>query len=267
MMADTDNETLKQEVRDYWNAHPCGTQFTDLQPGSREFFDEVERYRFEIQPFMRDIVRFDQYAGKKVLEVGCGLGTDLIQFARAGAEVTGIDLTPQSIDFVRKRFRLEGLPLRADVADAEHLPFDDDSFDVVYSFGVLHHTPNTQRAVREVYRVLKPGGEAVVMLYHKNSFHVRVGTPLFSMFRAWNGRFRRATASVDDWVRIYDGGDNPLGKAYTKSEAARLFAAFRNVTFELRDPIRRRFPEFLNSFNQHVLAPFSGFYLFIRGEK
>ncbi|MCL5737069.1 MAG: hypothetical protein M1303_00265, partial [Bacteroidetes bacterium] len=88
---------LKNEVREYWNSHPCGTQFTDLKWGSKEFFDEVERFRYATQPFMNEIVGFDKFKGKKIIEIGCGLGTDLLQFARGGANVTGVDLTAQSI--------------------------------------------------------------------------------------------------------------------------------------------------------------------------
>ncbi|MEX2116102.1 MAG: class I SAM-dependent methyltransferase, partial [Bacteroidota bacterium] len=139
----TGETLLKREVQAYWDAHPCGTQFTDLEWGSREFFEQVETFRYTLQPFMDRIMRFKEYKGKRLLEIGCGLGTDLLQFARAGAHVTGIDLTPASIDLARKRFSLYGIPADLQVADAENLPFPDESFDVVYSFGVLHHTPDT----------------------------------------------------------------------------------------------------------------------------
>lgn len=172
MLAEQKSEEAKEQVRAFWNAHPCGTQFTHLAWGSREFFDEVERVRYTIQPFMRDLVGFDLFPGKRLLEIGCGLGTDLLQFARGGALVTGVDLTPASIELVKACFALHGLPVHAQVADAENLPFEDNAFDVVYSFGVLHHTPDTQKALDEVYRVLKPGGKIILMLYHKHSLHV-----------------------------------------------------------------------------------------------
>jgi len=124
-MIETNDEALKQQVRDYWNAHPCGTQFTGLEWGSKKFFDEVERFRYGTQPFMRSLMEFDNFRGKRLLEIGCGLGTDLLQFARSGALVTGVDLTPASIELVQKRFAMEGLPVEARVADAENLPFAD----------------------------------------------------------------------------------------------------------------------------------------------
>ncbi|PIO49117.1 MAG: hypothetical protein CMR00_00005, partial [[Chlorobium] sp. 445] len=102
-------EVLKSGVHDYWNAHPCGTKFTDAEPGSKAFYDEVERYRYETQPFMEALCKFKAFRGKTLLEVGCGLGTDLLQFARHGAHVTGIDLTEESIALAKQRFELYGI--------------------------------------------------------------------------------------------------------------------------------------------------------------
>ena len=268
-MINTTDEELKEQVREYWNAHPCGTQFTDVEWGSKEFFDEVERFRYATQPFMSRIAGFREFSGKRLLEVGCGLGTDLIEFARGGAVVTGVDLTPQSIELVRKRFALEGFAVDARVSDAEHLPFGDSSFDVVYSFGVLHHTPNTQQAIDEVYRVLKPGGKIIIMLYHKNSLHVWLGVPLYVL---WKTLKKGASAlarptEVEDWVRVYDGGENPLGKAYSRAEAERMFSRFRDRSYTLCDSYRRRFPKIVNAINQKLLAPWCGFWMVIKGTK
>ena len=202
-MMNEQDEQLKAQVREYWNSHPCGTQFTDVEWGSKEFFDEVERFRYDTQPFMERIVGFKKFAGKTLLEVGCGLGTDLLEFAKGGAIVTGVDLTPQSIELVKKRFALADIPVDARVSDAEHLPFGDNSFDVVYSFGVLHHTPNTQQAIDEVYRVLKPGGKIVIMLYHKNSLHVWLGIPLYLLWKFLQTKGSKLPAQL--FLRIGSG--------------------------------------------------------------
>jgi ubiquinone/menaquinone biosynthesis C-methylase UbiE len=268
MISET-NEQLKAQVREYWDAHPCGTQFTNLTWGSKEFFDEVERFRYTTQPFMKRIVGFDEFGGKKLLEVGCGLGTDLLQFARGGALVTGADLAPQSIELVKRRFALEGIPINAQVADAENLPFEDNSFDVVYSFGVLHHTPDTQKAIDEIYRVLKPHGKIVIMLYHKHSVHVWIGVPLFVAWKALRKKdtpLERPT-KTEDWIRMYDGATNPLGKAYSRSEMNEMFSKFRNRQYTICDPYRRRFPRFVNLINQALVAPFYGFWIVIKAEK
>ena len=215
------------------------------------------------QPFMRRVMGFDQYSGKRLLEIGCGLGTDLLQFARGGAVVTGVDLTPASVELVRKRFAMYGLAVEARVADAERLPFSDNSFDVVYSFGVLHHTPNTRKAVEEVYRVLKPGGRIIIMLYHRRSMHVQLGGLYTRIVQssANNGK------SPEDWVRTYDGEDNPLGKAYTRGEIRQMFRMFKGLSLATVDPFRRRLPRMLNLINQSLISRWWGFWLVIKGSK
>jgi len=266
---------LKEQVREYWNAHPCGTQFTDLEWGSRAFFQEVEGFRYRMQPFMHSIIGFDRYAGRDLLEIGCGLGTDLLQFARGGARVTAVDLAPSSVELVKKLFHLHGLTVDARVADAENLPFDDNEFDFVYSFGVLHHTPNTQRAIDEVYRVLKPGGECVIMLYHRRSLYTIVGTPLYTIARAFSSKRLRqeadrapsAPSTVEEWVRRYDGTMNPLGKAYTRVEVQSMFRSFHSLRIQFCDPIRRHLPALFNWMNQRLLASRFGFYMVIHATK
>ena len=262
-MKERDDDKLKQQVREYWNAHPCGTQFTHLVPGSKEFYKEVERYRYETQPFMRTVMEFDGFKGKRLLEIGCGLGTDLLQFARGGAEVTGIDLTPASIELVKKRFAQARVRVKAQVADAERLPFSDNSFDVVYSFGVLHHTPNTQKAIEEVYRVLKPGGRIVIMLYHRRSMHVQLGM----LYAFLASKVRRTGGIVEDWVRQYDGEGNPLEKSYARGEIKHMFQKFSGLKLKTVDPYRRGLPGILNVFNQKFLASWWGFWLVIKAVK
>jgi ubiquinone/menaquinone biosynthesis C-methylase UbiE len=261
-----DEQSLKDQVRSYWNARPCGTQFTRLGWGTPDFYADVERTRYATHPFMREVAEFGAFAGRELLEVGCGLGTDLIQFARAGAKVTGVDLAPRSIELVTRRFALEGLPVDARVADAEALPFADHSFDVVYSFGVLHHTPDTSRAVGEIRRVLKPDGRAIVMLYHLRSLRVVVGGALHGV-RQLMRRDPRWGSTVEDWVRIYDGQENPLGKAYSRADVERMFAGFRERRYRVCHPVRQSAPWLLSALSQRLLAPWCGFFLVIKAWK
>ena len=263
-MVDRDSEVLKNEVRDYWNSNPCGTQFTDLEWGNKAFFDEVERFRYQSQPFMNRLIEFDQHRGERLLEVGCGLGTDLLQFARGGAIVSGVDLTPRSIELVRQRFALYGFPVSAQVADAEYLPFEDNLFDVVYSFGVLHHTPNTRHALEEAHRVLRPGGRLILMLYHKTSLHVLLGAPLHFLKGAQG---EKEQTIAEDWVRVFDGQGNPLGKSYTRSEVRAMIPPMSQLEFTSVDPIRRRWPVWANAVNQFLFARRFGFFLIIKGTK
>src|SRR5229473_1911669 len=169
------NAELKERVRAFWQAHPCGTKFSDAEMGTREFFERVEAHRYAKEWHIPKAADFAGARGLRVLEIGCGLGTDGAQFAKAGADYTGVDLTDAAVELARKHFELLGLRGEFRTADAENLDFADESFDLVYSHGVLHHTPDIEAAIGEIHRVLKPGGRAIVMLYHRGSYNYRIG--------------------------------------------------------------------------------------------
>lgn len=254
------DEQLKERVRAFWQAHPCGTKFSDTEIGTREFFERIERHRYAKEWHIPAAADFAGASGLRVLEIGCGMGTDGAQFAKAGADYTGVDLTEAAIELARKRFELFGLKGTLQVADAENLDFADESFDVVYSHGVLHHTPDIAAAVREIHRVLKPGGRAIVMLYHRGSYNYRVGIRVLrragagllkseagiklinvltgepidalreraALMRAPNGHLSAAELLNEST----DGAGNPLARVYSRREARELFKDFREV--ELR---------------------------------
>lgn len=174
---DTDwDAQVRDEARAQWGHDPAGSSHAgEAELGTPESFANIERQRYREQPWMHRTFHFERYAGARVLEIGVGLGTDHLQFARAGARTTGIDLTPRCIDLTGQRLRQEGFEPDLHVMDAEALEFPDDSFDAVYSFGVLHHIPSTERAFREVRRVLRPGGVFLGGLYSRESyFHARI---------------------------------------------------------------------------------------------
>ena len=254
------NPQLKERVRAFWQEHPCGTKFADAPPGSRRFYELVEEHRYEKEWHIPAAAGFAETKNQRVLEIGCGLGTDGAQFAKAGADYTGVDLTDAAIELAQKRFELFQLPGSFRVADAEGLNFPDNSFDIVYSHGVLHHTPDTAGAINEVHRVLKPGGRAVVMLYHRDSYNYRVN---ISMLRRagvhllrWNSGVKLVhllTGESEESLREHaqrlqherdylsseeflsqntDGAGNPLARVYSKQEASELFKDFSKV--ELR---------------------------------
>lgn len=210
--------TKKNIVADYWERNINQVKFLKTTEfGSINFFKEADTVRYHYHYYLPGL--FDriakQYPLGILLEVGCSMANDLIQFAKRGFRVTGIDLTEAGIDLARKHFAMYGLEADLRVADAENLPYNDDSFDVVYSFGVLHHTPNTEKSVAEVYRVLKPGGMAVVMLYHTNSLnyvaHRILGIP--------------ADGTRSDPV--------PIARTYTRESAGCLFNQFADVKMEV----------------------------------
>jgi SAM-dependent methyltransferase len=184
---------VKDRVRGFWDRGPCGAKHASAPEGTPEFFAQVERRRRELEPFIDGYADFEGAAGKRVLEVGVGLGTDFVRFARAGASATGIDLSPHSVDLVRRRLELEGLHADVAVGDAEHLEFPDSAFERVYSWGVLHHTPDTPAAVRELIRVLAPGGELCVMLYGRRSW---LAWALWGRYALLRGRPWRSVSFV-----------------------------------------------------------------------
>ena len=231
----------KQRAREQWSQDPAGAVYGKAhEVGSREFFDEVERHRYqEYAPWMPELMGFDQFSGKHLLEVGCGMGTDLLQFARGGAKVTGVDLTPRSIELSRRHLALYGQTGEFALADCETLPFADQSFDVAYSNGVLHHTADTAGAVREIHRVLRPGGQARVMLYHRRSFGF--WTQVVLLHGVLRGEFLRGNSAADimsKHVEVNEGGGRPLVKAYSRREARELFSMFTRVKVQVEQLTR-----------------------------
>lgn len=164
------NTDLKVEVHDYWNKESCGTFAASSDKYTKEYYNEIESYRYRVEPEILSFARFDQYKGKRVLEVGVGAGTDFSNWCKNGALANGIDLTEEGVQHVETRLKLFGYTCESlKVGDAENIPFPDNTFDLVYSWGVIHHSPNTHKAFRELVRVCKPGGEIRFMVYHLDS--------------------------------------------------------------------------------------------------
>jgi len=231
----------KLRAREQWGQDPCGAEYDrEHELGTREFFDEIERHRYnEYAAWMPRLMGFENFRGARLLEIGCGMGTDLLQFSRGGARCVGIDLTPRSIEITQHRFKLYGARGAFMISDGEHLPFCDESFDVVYSNGVLHHTPDTEGAIREVHRVLRPGGTAKVMLYHRNSLNywleivVRRGV--------LGTEFLRGRSPEEIMSRVIEYSDHearPLVKVYSRREARALFKMFKDVKVDVEQLTR-----------------------------
>ena len=160
-----------EQIRRYWNERIHDLEMTEHQVGTREFFEDLHEYRFDKLHYLPQLVDFSAYRGRAVLEVGCGIGTDLVRFARGGAVVTGVDLSSTAIELAKKNFAHNGVTAQELlVANGEALPFPDASFDVVYGHGVVQYTSDAPRLIRECHRVLKPGGEAIFMVYNRVSW-------------------------------------------------------------------------------------------------
>lgn len=249
------------DVKDYWNLNPCQSHLSH-ETDRREYFEEISRRRFCGREWHVPIVaQFGAFEGKDVLEIGCGIGTDGMEFAKRGARYVGIDLAPSAIKLARERFALFNVEGRFEVANAEErIPFGDEAFDHIYSFGVIHHSPKTQAIVDEMYRVLRPGGTFTVMVYNRSSINYRIEIMLLRRafrlllypknmprllskvtgFAEWKlvDHQRRLRAgrrmSREEWVSMNtDGPHCPLAKVYNRREAAEIFWRFRHVRQEV----------------------------------
>ena len=165
---------ILNRARTFWARNQPGVKQSALEPGSFEFYADVERQRYALEPHIPEVVGFSTHRNRRVLEVGCGIGTDGVRLARAGARYVGVDREASALALAERRFELEELPADFQVAAATSLPFDDASFDVVYSHGVIHHIDRTLDAMSEMRRVLRPGGELLVMVYHRRSLNYMV---------------------------------------------------------------------------------------------
>jgi ubiquinone/menaquinone biosynthesis C-methylase UbiE len=226
----------KQRAVEQWTADPCGPIVAG-DPGSREYAERLIEERSAYAPWLRESLDYEGARGLDVLDVGCGQGIDLVEYARAGARVVGVDLTPRHVELAR--LHLAALDLEAEVVqgDAESLPLADESFDRVSSNGVLHHTPDIDRALREIRRVLRPGGEARAVLYNRRSFHYWLTQVLFcGLLQGKLFRERSMAGVLSSTVERSSIGARPLVRVYTPREAARLLAraGLRDVDVTVR---------------------------------
>jgi ubiquinone/menaquinone biosynthesis C-methylase UbiE len=228
----------KQQARKQWNATPCGTgeYLAEIEPESLEFFEAVRRSRYErTDRWMTRTIPFAAARGKRVLEIGHGLGTDLVSFALAGAaQVCGIDITEEHHRLALRNFELRELACTLKLCDAAAIEFPAEAFDIVYSHGVLHHTPDTVRCVSEAYRVLKPGGQLILSLYHTYSlYHLLTMLVVQGVLRGKLRRlgYRGLMATVEygaDGVHT-----KPLVKTYSKRQLRHILGDFRRVEFKI----------------------------------
>ncbi len=201
-----------KQIQKWWNNHLPQMNYSDKKLYSREFFDEVERKRYSIYyNFLPEVMEFDKYKNKKVLEIGCGIGTDIIQFAKHGANTTAIDLTERAVEITKKRFKVYNLEGQIFKFNGEKLPFKSNYFDLVYSIGVMHHTPNIQKAIDEAYRVLKPYGNLIVLLYSKGWKHYIFRVVLS---RLWPEK--KKDKNTELW-------GSPLTYVFSRREVVKLF--------------------------------------------
>jgi len=259
---DSTSSKIKRQVQRFWQRSPCDSWFTNEAPGTLAFYRSLDEHRYKVHRQLQSAIGFERTSGLRVLEIGCGCGSEAERFAGAGAHYTAVDLTNAAVSITRERFQLANLQGSFVQGDAEILPFTDGSFDLVYSHGVLHHTPDTRRSIREVYRVLSPGGRAVIMLYYRDSFNYQVNLRIIRRLRACLLRtelgiqlartlfgeteedLRRHAELIRQDPYAYldmenmlnrntDGPDNPLSQVFSKAAAQQMFWQFKNVKTEV----------------------------------
>lgn len=216
--------TLIEDVRVFWDRRPCNIRHSQKPVETQEYSDEVEARKYFVEPHIRGFAQFERWKGKKVLEIGCGIGTDSLNFARHGADVTAIDLSAASLDVCRKRFEVNGLQARFYQGNMEELssfvPIE--AYDLIYSFGVIHHTPQPDKVFKEIAQYCKPETEIRVMLYSKWSWKV-----LWIILNFGKGAFWRA----DELVRTYSEAQMgcPVTYYYSARDIQRLMQDYRIV--------------------------------------
>lgn len=204
------------EIQQYWNTRIHDLEMTDQPAGTLGFFDDLDAYRFDKLRYLPEVVDFGAFGGRQLLEVGCGIGTDLVRFARGGAVCTGVDLSETAIGLARENFALHGQAAHLLVGNGEALEFPDASFDIVYAHGVVQYTADAAQLVRECHRVLRPGGRGILMVYNRHG---------------WLNLMSKL-------MRVgLEHGDAPVLRMFTIAEFRQLLAPFGQVRI-----VPERFP-------------------------
>lgn len=218
-------------IKTYWEKRLPQIWYSDKKPMSKEWFNELEFSRYNaFYEYIKQIAEFEYHSGEKVLEIGVGVGTDLLQYAKNGSKVYGIDLTKEAIAITKQHFKeAEQKYVHLSIGNAEELSFKDNTFDLIFCFGVLHHIPNTSKAIKEIHRVLKPGGKAIIMLYAVGWKHIvkRIiirGILCGQLFKLGYQKCINKNTEVH--------GDSPLTKVYTKRGVRKLFPDFGEISIE-----------------------------------
>ncbi len=217
-MAGTFQNIPIDAVRDFWDSTPCNIRHSDKKIGEKRYFEEVEQRKYFVEPHIPRLAEFERWKGKRVLEIGCGIGTDTMNFARAGADVTAVDLSDRSREIARERARVLGVTnVRFVNGNAERLreSLAVQPYDLVYSFGVIHHTPNPDVALRELRQYLAPDGTLKIMLYHRTSWKV-----LWVLLKYGKGAFLKHDALIARWSEANSGC--PVTYTFTRREIGRL---------------------------------------------
>jgi len=221
-----------EEVKKHWETEVCGTRYGDDEAGWKEFFRQITENRYESEPYILEFANFPSAKNKSVLEIGVGAGTDFESWCQYGSKVSGVDLTRRAVEMTRKRLRINGIIPSENIdvkqINAERLPFDSSSYDIVYSWGVIHHTKRPKSILSEAHRVLKKGGVLKGMIYHVPSW---VGLMLYLRYGLLGGR-----PGVSQKKVISNNLESPGTRAYTKKEGEKMLKkiGFKKVSLKTK---------------------------------
>ena len=255
------NSELKNEIKYQWNENPCGHNHADnnYAPETLEWFKGIENHRYkEYAPWKHKVYKFDSYSNKKILEIGGGLGTDLSQFAKNGAEVTDLDFSKEHLRLAKKNFEVRGLKGNFILGDAENFKFEENTFDLVYSNGVIHHTPNPTKVIENIYYYLKKGGEAKCMFYAESSINFYLN--LFYRCKFLKDSFNTLPVpyvlSTD--AELSENDAAPIVEVYSKERLKELFKKFKIIKITQHQLIKNEIPSFLRFIPTKLIEKFFG---------
>jgi SAM-dependent methyltransferase len=216
-----------EDIINYWNKQPCNIKHSSCEVGTKEYYDEVEKRKYYVESHIPSFADFNKWSGKKVLEIGCGIGTDAANFAKNGAEYTGIELSDTSLELTKKRFdvfQLKGSFFNIDAQNLEELSSVGCDFDLIYSFGVIHHSPNPQKIIDNCLRLLKPDGVLKIMVYAENSWKKMM---------------------IDGGLDQYEAQSNcPVAFTYTNDQIYKMLCEFRNIQIQQEHIFPYKIPDY-----------------------
>ncbi len=218
------NKTSIKNVQRYWDYRPCNIRHSTAKVGTKRYFDEVEKRKYFIEPHIPKFAQFSKWKGKKVLEIGCGIGTDTVNFARAGAQVTAVELSKKSLDIAKKRAKVYGLEkkIKFYLANAEELSkvVPVEPYDLIYSFGVIHHTPNPDKVIKEIKKYIHNNTLIKIMMYHRYAWKV-----LWILIKFGKGAFWK----LDELIAMHSEAatSSPVTYIYSRNQAKQLLRGFK----------------------------------------
>lgn len=229
-----------EKVQNYWNARPCNIRHSPSPVGTRQYFDEVEARKYFVEPHIPLFAEFEKWRGKKVLEIGCGIGSDTINFARGGAQVTAVDLSTESLALAKQRAQVFGLDnITFYQANAEELSkyVPVECYDLVYSFGVIHHTPHPERVIEQIHKYMDRESIFKIMVYHRTSWKV------FWMLLKYG---RKKGETLDELIARYSEAETgcPVTYSYTTETIKEFLKGFEIIDTKIDHIFPYSIPEY-----------------------